>query len=223
MKIICIRREREGEYNLQSLGHIRPSRQPKVGRKCVKGRCMAWIIWGEWQRALLIAREGAKMVLQLSNGLWLSPDQLVHPPLFFILPGFPYDMFLLALNLPPLLLLLAVHKPSKIGDSLINRVHASREMMEIMVHTSKALLKTRNLHLKGGEGLKESGVNLHAGRRGRRPSSLMGEGWWNGSGRGGGGRASSLVWVSQGSGPSCPSSTSSSSSSSLSSLSSPSS
>ena len=123
----------------------------------------------------MIAREGAKMLLQLSNRLQLSPEQLVHRPLLFILPGFPYGLFLLMLNLPPLSPLFAVNKSLKIGESLLNRVNTCREIVEVITYTSISLSKTRNLHFEGGQGLEEGRVKRHVHRRGRRPVGLMGK------------------------------------------------
>jgi len=101
------------------------------------------------------------MIVQLSNGLQLLLDQFVRPPSLFILPGFPHGPFFLTLNPLLLLILLVVDKFSKIGNSLLNRVHVSKEMMEVITHTHLSFSKTRNLHSESKEGLEEGGIKQH--------------------------------------------------------------
>jgi len=104
------------------------------------------------------ARKGAKVLLQLPNGLGLLPDQLIHPLPLFILVGFPHCPLLLSPNLPQFSPFLAVDKPAVVCHPLLNRLYLSRRMMDLFTHANVSLSNTRHLHLKGKEGLKKGGV-----------------------------------------------------------------
>jgi len=145
-------------------------------RKWWEGGWIAKIEWWKWWHAALIAQEGAKMLLQMPNRLRLVSNQFVHLPLLFILLGLPHGPLLLSLNPLPLSLLLAVNKPLKIYNTLLNGLYLSREMMDVITYTTVSFSKTWDLQLEGGEGLEESRVKRHVPRR-RRPAGLN-RGWW---------------------------------------------
>ena len=61
----------------------------------------------------------------MPNGLETSPYQRIHPPFLFVLSNFPYCPSLLSPNLPLFVLFLAVNKPPKVCDSLLNGLYSS--------------------------------------------------------------------------------------------------